>query len=384
MSDFNEFKNSQNSNLNDWGNNSNDNSWGSSYSNSDDWSSGNNSSGYNNQSGWGGNGYNSQSEWNNNSYNSQSDWSNTNNQNGYRNTNSNQNYNSNYNQNYNQSQGYNSGYGNRNNQQGVHNQYNQYNQSYRNNPGGYHAQNAARNRYTHQSHTFRTNNPEEAFRRLKMFTGNSNFYSKIRDIFGRSMPDMDEDGSKVVIAKENFDFKPYFLIWIISGVALLIFTIVALILDGAEADEILADLLTYILFALFTGGCAGIALFPLVKGVTMLKRCTETVKAKVADVREERGTTITDGRKIETTSYYPVYTYSYNGTRYIVEAASNRHIGLPRRGRELELRINKNDPKEFYMFSILRDVMISLAGALAVYAMIAEVLFGIIIRTSAF
>lgn len=173
---------------------------------------------------------------------------------------------------------------------------------------------------------------------------------------------------EVVYTKEPINVKPSIV------TALTIFTILTLVngfemlSKGVIADECISQLLGIAFRSLLVGLCAGIALFPIVNGILKLFRCTKRVTAKIIDVRIEVSLERDTERRVkEIRSCYPIYEYDYANKKYIIEAARNRHIGTPRRGKKLKFHINPNNPQDYYFFSIIRDAIIMLLGGILVY-----------------
>jgi len=102
-----------------------------------------------------------------------------------------------------------------------------------------------------------------------------------------------------------------------------------------------------IFFLLFSGiPIAGIYFVAksIIKGKKWLRLCTEEVEATIVkyeliwDNRTERKTR---------SSYYPIYTFEFNGKKYTAEGKSSKNTRLNPIGSIVKLKINPENPKEF-------------------------------------
>ncbi|MEE0264082.1 MAG: DUF3592 domain-containing protein [Acutalibacteraceae bacterium] len=94
----------------------------------------------------------------------------------------------------------------------------------------------------------------------------------------------------------------------------------------------------------------------LVDAITLPKamknRCTDSVTAKIVDVRTEHYRD-SDGHRH--THYYPVYKYTYRGKVYIDYASSTRGLNTFTVNDVIEFFVNPADPEEYYIDSAEDD-----------------------------
>lgn len=104
--------------------------------------------------------------------------------------------------------------------------------------------------------------------------------------------------------------------------------------------------ITFILFSvifLIIGTCVSIA--PKVKS----KRCTGLVKADVIEnIQSESRRKSGNGRRRDSTLYAPVFQFDYNGKKYTVKSSTSSDPPAYEVGDVVKLKINPDDPTDFY------------------------------------
>ncbi len=230
------------------------------------------------------------------------------------------------------------------------------------------------NQNNKRSFTFQTNDPEEIFKRFPNFMDpnfNGNTFINDEPKYGNNPFD-----NNVVYGKEKYSFKPIIFTSLFAFIILTTFVFSVGLFSGTVKDEVFEHLLLIALYSLIGGICIGAGLTPPVNGIIKTRRCKQKVSAQIASVRVEKDTyRNSDGRRRTNKSYYPTYRYNYNGKVYLIEASTNRHIGKPMIGKNLQLRINEHNPKDFYVFAILRDAFITLLAFSVAYGISLENLF---------
>ena len=265
---------------------------------------------------------------------------------------------------------------NNNNQNnwGNNNSYNNQNNSYTNQQGTY---NTNYNSYT--PNEFYNNNTTNNINNQRGFNShinnpdeNSNVFRKLKKILEENRKPYNRYGEippgvEIISAKEPFDVKVGVIIAFIAFLALTLVNSYEAFESGIEQDKISAMIVGIALHSILLGVCIGITLFPIVNGILKLLRCTKKVTATIIDVKVEDHIDGYGDQVRVTRSYTPIYKYSYLDKIYIIEAAINRHLGNPRLGKKFKIRINENNPQDYYMRSVFRDVLIVLLGAIMVY-----------------
>ncbi|MEE0264080.1 MAG: DUF3592 domain-containing protein, partial [Acutalibacteraceae bacterium] len=98
-----------------------------------------------------------------------------------------------------------------------------------------------------------------------------------------------------------------------------------------------------------------LALQPTINTIRKKPRCTQSVIAKIVDVKSRRSNN--GGR-----TYFPTYKYSYRGKIYIIAAAKNMSLTPPYVGKELEMFINPDNPEEYYIGTKVINIISLVAG----------------------
>ncbi|MDE6784347.1 MAG: DUF3592 domain-containing protein [Ruminococcus sp.] len=104
------------------------------------------------------------------------------------------------------------------------------------------------------------------------------------------------------------------------------------------------------------------------------KKCSETVTAEVIDNSAESFTSGRSGRHHRHTStvYRPTFSFTYEGNEYIVESKTASNPPAFHKGEIVELRINPDNPTDFYAPSDKTTKLIGIifAGIGAVFLII--------------
>lgn len=108
------------------------------------------------------------------------------------------------------------------------------------------------------------------------------------------------------------------------------------------------------------------------------KRCTESVNATVVENLVEKSTrTNSKGRHRISVMYRPVFSFTYDGDVYTVESKSASNPPVFEQGEDVELKINPDDPEDFYAPS---DKTINFVGTIFAAMGAVFLVVGIVIR----
>ncbi|MBR1764277.1 MAG: DUF3592 domain-containing protein [Ruminococcus sp.] len=77
------------------------------------------------------------------------------------------------------------------------------------------------------------------------------------------------------------------------------------------------------------------------------KKCTERVDGIVAELKTRK--TKKTRKKTSTTTYAPVYEYTYNGTKYRVESTTSSNPPAFQQGQQVEIMIDPDEPTHIYV-----------------------------------
>lgn len=201
------------------------------------------------------------------------------------------------------------------------------------------------------------------------YNNNSNGYSKNRAYHNTSYNGMNYNGT---YNKNSDRFPEWFkqnekkpkksraLFLAILPLIMIFILLVARVIGFISPK--LEDLCGKLFMILFFGSFTAIGLFSLlskpIQNYRKKKRCKYFVKAIVVDLKRKVSHS-SNGRK---TLFLPQYEFCYRGKKYVVQESSARNFALPKIGAQIDMRINENDPYDFYVRSIPLDVFHMIFG----------------------
>ncbi|MEE0059469.1 MAG: DUF3592 domain-containing protein [Acutalibacteraceae bacterium] len=154
----------------------------------------------------------------------------------------------------------------------------------------------------------------------------------------------DPAGADVIYAKENSNDRLRDIIFILFFAAFAVMIFASLVSENTAFGSLVTTLTPFLFVGVFLSIFIVPIIYTMVNNSKKSRRCTQQVVAKIVDVRTIYSSS---GHK----SNYPTYKYYYNGKIYIVSSTNNKFVVDTTVGNEIPLRINPQEPTEFFIDS---------------------------------
>ena len=162
---------------------------------------------------------------------------------------------------------------------------------------------------------------------------------------------------------------------IVSIVMIILFAVIIFFINSFSGDFD-PNIMVFFTLSVFAVIGFSIAFIPRMKTKKNKERCKQLVKAKIIDVKKEYdGKVKTEYGSRSRYRYISTYRYFYSGEEYVVVTDTYQGLLIPKVGDEIDMLVNENDPKDYYIEQKDADLLALVFGL--VFAIAPTLLVGL-------